>query len=123
MGSEMCIRDRSFTVPSWNITAEGKKYSVPAATLQVLPPSQRDLARQREQQQQEQDLREAAFLEFSIPRPFLFKGESTPAKLSLFLWDKLPVTRIDQLPQKAGDGFSLSSLGQPEEQRNVVRGN
>ena len=116
-------REGSFTVPSWKITAEGKKYSIPAATLQVLPPSQRDLARQREQQQQEQDLREAAFLEFSIPRPFLFKGESTPAKLSLFLWDKLPVTRIDQLPQKTGDGFSLSSLGQPEEQRNVVRGN
>ena len=43
-------------------------------------------------------------------------------QLSLFLWDKLPVTRIDQLPQKTGDGFSLL-LGQPEEQRNVVRGN
>ena len=113
----------SFTLPSWKISVEGKNYTVPAATLKVLPPNQEDIARKQQQKQQKEDLKEAAFLEFSITRPFLFKGESTSAKLSLFLWNKLPVTSIDQLPQKTGDGFSLSPLGEPVEQRNVIRGN
>jgi len=116
-------REGAFTIPAWQVSVDGKNYPVPSSTLRVLPPNQADIARQKAQQEQEKDLQEAAFLELTTERPFLFKGETTAAKLSLYLWERLPVTKIDQLPQKQGDGFSISELDQPEEKRNVSRGN
>jgi len=113
----------SFIVPSWEIEVENKTHKVPSANLQVLPPNQKDKLRQAEQRQQQEDLRQAAFLEFSCPRPFLFKGETVEAKVSLFLWDRLPVTRIDQVPAKNADGISITELGQPSEERNVRKFN
>jgi len=116
-------REGTFTIPAWQVSVDGKNYQVPPSNLQVLPPNQADIARQKAQQEQDRDLQEAAFLELTTERPFFFKGETTAAKLSLFLWDRLPVTKIEQLPQKRGDGFSISELDQPEEKRNVSRGN
>jgi hypothetical protein len=43
--------------------------------------------------------------------------------VSLYLWDRLPVTRIDQVPSKNVDSVSVTELGQPIEQRNVKRFN
>ena len=57
---------------------------MPPARLQVLPPNQKDKLKQAQQRKQQADLREAAFLEFSCPRPFLFEGETVAAKVSLF---------------------------------------
>jgi hypothetical protein len=116
-------REGTFTMPAWQVSVDGKNYQVPPSTLQVLPPNQADIARQKAQQEKDRDLQEAAFLELTTERPFLFKGETTAANLSLYLWERLPVTKIDQLPQKSGDGFSISELDQPEEKRNVSRGN
>ena len=116
-------REGTFTIPAWQVSVDGKNYQVPPSTLQVLPPNQADIARQKAQQEQDRDLQEAAFLELTTERPFFFKGETRAAKLSLYLWERLPVTKIDQLPQKLGDGFSISELDQPEEKRNVSRGN
>lgn len=113
----------SFIVPSWNLQLEDNSYIVPSTRLQVLPPNQRDMLRQAELRQQQADLREAAFLEFSCPRPYLYKGETVAAKVSLFLWNRLPVTRIEQVPTKIGSGFSMTELGQPEEQRDVRKFN
>ena len=116
-------REGTFTIPAWQVSVDGKNYQVPPSTLQVLPPNQADIAREKAQQEQDRDLQEAAFLELTTERPFFFKGETRAAKLSLYLWERLPVTKIDQLPQKLGDGFSISELDQPEEKRNVSRGN
>jgi len=116
-------KEGTFTIPAWQVSVDGKNYQVPPSTLLVLPPNQADIARQKAQQEQDRDLKEAAFIELTTERPFLFKGETTAAKLSLYLWERLPVTKIDQLPQKRGDGFSISELDQPEEKRNVSRGN
>ena len=69
-------RQGTFSMPSWNLKVVTQNCQVPPATLQVLPPSQRDKIRQQEQKKQEQDLREAAFLHFSTPRPFMFEGET-----------------------------------------------
>ena len=116
-------RQGSFVVPSWNLEIENDLYAVPPARLQVLPPNQKDKLKQAQQRKQQADLREAAFLEFSCPRPFLFEGETVAAKVSLFLWNRLPVTRIEQIPTKSGSGFSMTELGQPVEQRDVKRFN
>tara|TARA_B100002019_G_scaffold193309_1_gene167305 strand:+ start:2820 stop:4610 length:1791 start_codon:yes stop_codon:yes gene_type:complete len=113
----------TFTVPAWTFEVEKKSYQVPQTVLKVLPPHQEDKIRQAQKQQQQQDLKQVAFLEFICPRPFIFLGETVPAKVSLYLWDRLPVTRIEQIPAKTGFGFSMTDLGQPTEQRNVRKFN
>uniref|UniRef100_UPI00389A7EB8 BatD family protein n=1 Tax=Candidatus Chordibacter forsetii TaxID=3381758 RepID=UPI00389A7EB8 len=114
-------REGTFIVPALQLNIEGKPYQAPAAKLSVVPPTQADKIRQAERRNQENNLKQAAFLEFKCPRPFLFKGETVEATVSLFLWDKLPVTRIDQVPLKIGDEISITELGQPNEERGVRR--
>ena len=58
-----------FTIPSWNLLIEGKEIQVPATTLQVLAPSQ------NQERQAEQDLRQAAFFDFPLPRSYFFLKE------------------------------------------------
>ncbi len=116
-------RQGSFVVPPWSVKVGNQTYTVPAAKLEVLPPNQQDKIKQAQKRQQQADLRQAAFLEFSCPRSFLFEGETVQASVSLFLWERLPVTRIEQVPSKNGSGFSMTELGQPSEQRNVRRNN
>lgn len=116
-------RSGRFEVPEWPAKIDNQSLSVPSARLVVGEPSPQQLIRQKEEKDQQEKLKSAAFLEFSSPRPFLFEGESAEATVRLFLWDRLPVTRIDQAPLKRGEAFSVSELGQPSEQRNVVREN
>jgi hypothetical protein len=114
-------REGTFTLPSWIVNIGGKPLRIPAATLQVLAPSQQDLIRKKRQREQEKELKDAAFIEFDTSRPFLFEGETIPATVQLFLWDRLPVTRIEQAPVKDGDSFSMTELRQPNEKRNFSR--
>lgn len=116
-------RQGSFIVPPWNMKVGNQSYTAPASKLEVLPPNQQDKIKQAQERQQQADLRQAAFLEFSSPRSFLFEGETVQASVSLFLWERLPVTRIEQVPSKNGSGFSMTELGQPSEQRNVRKNN
>ena len=105
----------TYTVPSWNINIDGKVLRVPQASLQVLAPSQSEKKAQ-------QDLRQAAFLEFPLEKPYLFEGETMLAPLTLFIWDRLPVNRIENAPIKIGASFSSNKLGKwSEEKRNVGR--
>ncbi len=108
-------RSGTFTVPSWKVIIDGQSYQVPPATLQVLNPTQQE-------KQAEQDLRQAAFLELSLPRSYFFEGETIMASLTLFIWDRLPVNRIENAPEKIGESFSSNNLGKwNEEKRNVSR--
>ena len=108
-------RTGSFTVPSWKVIIEGKSYQVPPAVLQVLDPSQKE-------KQAQQDLRQAAFLELPLPRSYFFEGETIMTSLTLFIWDRLPVNRIENAPIKIGESFSSNNLGKwAEEKRNVSR--
>ena len=116
-------RQGDFSIPSWNLNIGGKSYPVPPASLRVLAPNQQDLLKQEEQKKQEADLRQAAFIEFVNPREFLFLGETVAAEIRLFLWDRLPVTRVERPPLKTGDAFSITEVDQPTEQRNVIRSN
>ena len=102
-------------MPSWNINIDGKVLRVPQASLQVLAPSQSEKKAQ-------QDLRQAAFLEFPLEKHYLFEGETMLAPLTLFIWDRLPVNRIENAPIKIGASFSSNKLGKwSEEKRNVGR--
>ena len=92
------------------VFVDGKSYKAPATKLLVLPPNQVDKIRQAEKNKQEKDLKQAAFLEFNCPRPFLFKGETTEATIDLFLWNKLPVTAIEQAPLNNANEFPVSPL-------------
>ena len=108
-------RTGNFTVPSWKVMIEGKSYQVPPATLQVLVPSQQE-------KQAQLDLRQAAFLELPFPRSYFFEGETIMTSLTLFIWDRLPVNRIENVPIKIGESFSSNNLGKwTEEKRNVSR--
>jgi hypothetical protein len=108
-------RTGNFTVPAWKVMIEGKSYQVPPATIQVLDPSQKE-------KQAQQDLRQAAFLELPLPRSYFFEGETIMTSLTLFIWDRLPVNRIENAPTKIGESFSSNNLGKwAEEKRNVSR--
>ena len=108
-------RTGNFTVPAWKVMIEGKSHQVPPATIQVLDPSQKE-------KQAQQDLRQAAFLELPLPRSYFFEGETIMTSLTLFIWDRLPVNRIENAPTKIGESFSSNNLGKwAEEKRNVSR--
>ena len=72
---------------------------------------------------QQEDLKQAAFIEFFSPRSFLYAGESVTAEIRLYLWDRLPVTRIEKPPFKTGDAFSMTEIGEPNEKRNISKNN
>ena len=112
-----------FVFPTWNLTIGQNSFVVPQASLSVLAPNQQDLVRQRELKNQQEDLSQAAFIDFSNPRPFLYEGETVAGEIQLFLWDRFPVTRIEESPVKKGDAFSMTEVSQPLEQRNVIRFN
>jgi hypothetical protein len=105
----------TFTVPPWNISVEGQNLSVPTATLTVMAPNQKE-------KQAQDDLRQAAFLELNLPKPYFYEGETIMSPLTLFIWDRLPVNRIENVPSKIGNSFSSNQLGKwAEEKRNVSR--
>ena len=116
-------RQGSFTIPSWQLTIDGESHTVPPANLKVLAPSQQDLLKKQQKQKADEDLKQAAFIEFSMPREYLFEGETMVSEISLFLWDRMPFTRIENAPVKVGDSFSITALGQPNEKRNIVKFN
>ena len=111
------------TIPSWPLKIGSKTLQVPACTLEVLSPNQQDKIRQVAEEKQKADLKQACFIEFTNPRSFLFEGETVSGLISLYIWDRLPVSRIERAPQKDGDAFSLTELGQPQEKRNQTKYN
>ncbi len=111
------------TIPSWPIKIGSKTLQVPACTLEVLSPNQQDKIRQVAEEKQKADLKQACFIEFTNPRSFLFEGETVSGLINLYIWDRLPVSRIERAPQKDGDAFSLTELGQPQEKRNQTKYN
>lgn len=111
------------TIPSWPLKIGSKTLQVPACTLEVLSPNQQDKIRQVAEEKQKADLKQACFIEFTNPRSFLFEGETVSGLINLYIWDRLPVSRIERAPQKDGDAFSLTELGQPQEKRNQTKYN
>ena len=111
------------TIPSWTVQVGSKALNVPPSTLQVLAPNQQDEIKKNRQEKQRQDLKQASFIEFVKPREFLFEGETVSGSVNLYIWDSLPVSRIERAPQKVGDAFSLTELGQPQEKRNRTKFN
>ena len=111
------------TIPSWPLKIGLKTLQVPACTLEVLAPNQQDKIRQVAEEKQKADLKQACFIEFTNPRSFLFEGETVSGLINLYIWDRLPVSRIERAPQKDGDAFSLTELGQPQEKRNQTKYN
>ena len=104
-----------FIIPSWSVKVGPNIMNVPEARLNVLPPSQQDKIRQNAEQKQKDDLKQASFILFNAPRDYLYEGETLSSKIDLFIWDRLPVSRIEMAPQKEGDSFSITELGQPSE--------
>jgi hypothetical protein len=115
-------RHGKFTIPSWNLSVKGTPHRVPAATLRVLPPNQEDVLRAQALQKQESDLRQALFLEVNLPRKYLYEGETTLGSVDLYIWERLPITRLVQLPQKNGDAFSQSEINRPIEKHTSRNG-
>lgn len=111
----------TLTIPQWAIKVGSNNLQVPACSIQVVAANQQDKIRQEIEGKQTQDLRQASFIEFFKPREFLFEGETVSGLLNLFIWDRLPVSRIERPPQKDGDAFSLTELRQPQEKRNQTK--
>ena len=111
------------TIPAWTIRVGSKTVQVPPTTLNVLAPNQQDKIRQDADAKNKNDLKQASFIEFKNPRPYLYEGETVSSQIDLYIWDRLPVSRIERVPQKEGDAFSLTELGQPKEKRNQVKFN
>ncbi len=111
----------TLTIPQWAIKVGSNNLQVPACSIQVVAANQQDKIREEIEGKQTQDLRQASFIEYVKPREFLFEGETVSGLLNLFIWDRLPVSRIERPPQKDGDAFSLTELRQPQEKRNQTK--
>jgi hypothetical protein len=110
-------------IPSWAIRVGSNTIQVPPTNLSVLPPNQQDKIRQTAEEKNQNDLKQASFIEFRNPRPYLFEGETVSTQIDLYIWDRLPVSRIERVPQKEGVAFSITELGQPKEKRNQTKFN
>ncbi len=111
----------TLTLPAWSLSIDGKTFAVPATTLRTLPPSQEDMLREEARKKQQADLNQALFLELNLPNDYLYEGQTVLGSINLFIWERLPVTRFEQFPQKKGDAFSQSEIRQPLEKRGVPR--
>ena len=109
------------TIPPWTIKVGSTTLQVPGSSIKVVAANQEDKIKQQAEQKQKEDLSQASFIEFINPRKFLFEGETVSGLLNLFIWDRLPVSRIERPPQKEGDAFSLTELQQPQEKRNQTK--
>ena len=109
------------TIPPWTIKVGSTTLQVPGSSIKVVAANQEDKIKQQAEQKQKEDLSQASFIEFINPRKFLFEGETVSGLLNLFIWDRLPVSRIERPPQKEGDAFSLTELQQPQEKRNQAK--
>ena len=107
-------RTGNFTVPAWKVMIEGKSYQVPPRNSSMLDPSQQE-------KQAQLDLRQAAFLELPFPRSYFFEGETIMTSLTLFIWDRLPVNRIENAPTKMGESFSSNNLGKWTEKKKCIK--
>jgi len=109
------------TIPPWTIKVGSTTLQVPGSSIKVVAANQEDKIKQQAEERQKEDLSQASFIEFINPRKFLFEGETVSGLLNLFIWDRLPVSRIERPPQKEGDAFSLTELRQPQEKRNQTK--
>jgi len=109
------------TIPPWTIKVGSTTLQVPGSSIKVVAANQGDKIKQQAEERQKEDLSQASFIEFINPRKFLFEGETVSGLLNLFIWDRLPVSRIERPPQKEGDAFSLTELRQPQEKRNQTK--
>jgi len=109
------------TIPPWTIKVGSTTLQVPGSSIKVVAANQEDKIKQQAEERQKEDLSQASFIEFINPRKFLFEGETISGLLNLFIWDRLPVSRIERPPQKEGDAFSLTELRQPQEKRNQTK--
>ena len=80
------------------------------------------LAPSQKEKQAQQDLRQAAFFDFPLPNPYFFEGETIMVPLTLFIWDRLPVNRIENAPTKIGESFSSNKLGKWAEEKEISAG-
>jgi len=108
-------------IPPWTIKVGSTTLQVPGSSIKVVAANQEDKIKQQAEERQREDLSQASFIEFINPRKFLFEGETVSGLLNLFIWDRLPVSRIERPPQKEGDAFSLTELRQPQEKRNQTK--
>ena len=62
------------TIPSWSIRVGSNTIQVPPTTLSVLTPNQQDKISQTAEEKNQNDLKQASFIEFRNPRPYLYEG-------------------------------------------------
>ncbi len=117
-------RQGTFPMPAFSIKAQGKDQVIPTSSLQVLPPSQEDLRRAKLKRQQEENFRQALFLETSFDRSFLYEGETMPGKIDLYIQNHLPAVRVLKYPHMTTGTFSQSRIdgeSKNQVQRTVTR--
>ncbi len=90
-------KEGTFVVPSWSVEIEGKKYRVPAATLQVNPPGEA--------------LRNAVFLEIHPPVRQMYVGQSIPVEVRLRVREDVR-HQLTSLPEMTGDAFTAGSFSE-----------
>ncbi|MFP6855175.1 MAG: BatD family protein, partial [Opitutales bacterium] len=113
-------RTGTFTMPRWPLSLGGQAIAIPAATLQTLNPTQEDQARAAIKKKQESEFKQALFLELSLSSNYLYEGQTIPASIDLFIWERLQPPRPLQM-HKIGDAFSQSEVNRPPRKRNESR--
>jgi len=112
----------TFTIPPWEMEIGGKSHVVPASTLRVLPSSQEDLLREQARKKQQEDLRQAVFVEINLPKDFMFEGETLLGSIDVNVWERLGLSREPEYPpRKNGDAFSQSEFRNCFKKRGAPR--
>ncbi|QYY35127.1 BatD family protein [Ruficoccus sp. ZRK36] len=105
-------KEGTYTLPSFEITVDGKQQTVPAATLKILAASQSN---------DPADTGKALLMELVLPRDKIYVGESLPVQVHLLIRKDTPIAGINgEPPLKIGDAFAVSDFSAPV-QREATR--
>lgn len=104
-----------FTIPSLQVTIDGKKYSTEPLRLTV---SNNGQSAGTGNGSDSSDTR-FAFAEWVLPKTTAYVGEAIPAELRLYIDPKIQC-QLPQMPSATGEGLTVQKLTQPQ-QRQVTK--
>ena len=110
-----------FEMPAWNIVVGGKAYPVPPANLRVFPPNEADVLREQARKKKEADLRQALFLELTLPSGKLYEGQTMIGSVDLYRWEALSMISGRAITVLLVPSYSESTFELPKEDRDRAR--
>lgn len=96
-------KEGTYTVPAWTLSMDGENYTVPQATLKVVPPGE--------------EFNNSLFMKVLPEKTDVYVGESIPTVVKLYLRGDISASILGEGINKTGDAFAQSDIPEQFQQR------